>query len=93
MKNESHTFSKRYYIFRHDPTNTENDTVMYRSSTGWRENFDNAQLWASHARMTAKAKKLAAQLRDSPTTKNFRVVVGQVIVEVAGMFPLEVVDI
>jgi hypothetical protein len=92
MKNEHHSISKRYYIFRHIPATSEDspDTVMFRDPTGsWYKDFDKANLWADHDFVVKKAKELQAQLQRCTATEKYIVVIGQVTVEVNGMFPLE----
>lgn len=91
MKNEDNTNSRRYYIFSHQP-GSEEDTVLYRGATGdWHKDFDKANLWADHAFVTKKAKQLKRDLDSQPALGKFNVVIGQVKIEVNGMFPLELV--
>jgi len=92
MKNEDNTNSKRYYIFKHNPKITDKETVRFRESTGcWLEDFNKAHLWADHDFVVKKAKELKAQLRGCEATKDFNVCIGQVKIEVNGMFVIEVV--
>ena len=93
MKNIDNVHSKRYYIFKHDPTNTAADTVRYREATGsWYADFDKANLWADHAFAIKKAKELQAQLRGCEATEKFIVCIGQVDIAVNGFFAIEVAD-
>lgn len=93
MKNDINVKSKRYYIFRHDPTSAV-DTVMYRDSTGtWYADFDKAMLWANYDFTVKKAKELRKCMNSqSQIFKNFKVVIGQVNVEVNPFYPMVVVE-
>ena len=93
MKNVDNVHSERYYIFKHDPTKPDIDTVKYRESTGsWSFDFDRAMLWADYDFTVKKAKELARQLHSCVATKNYKVVIGQVKIEVSGQFPLVLIE-
>lgn len=93
MKNDINVNSKRYYIFRHDPTDAA-DTVMYRDSTGtWYADFGKAMLWSDYVFTVKKAKELRKIMDSQPQIfKNFKVVIGQVNIEVNAFYPMVVVD-
>ena len=89
MKNETHTHSKRYYIFRHVP-GSEEETVMYRDTTGsWYATFDKAALWADHDFVVKKAKKLKEVGNSNGVQHAY--CIGQVDIVINGLFVLEVV--
>lgn len=89
MKNEANALSKRYYIFRHVP-GSEEETVMYRDSTGsWYASFDKANLWADHDFVVKKAKDLKAIENSNGIQHNY--CIGQVKIEINGMFAPELV--
>lgn len=91
MKNEEHTTSKRYYIFRHDPKKPDQETVQYRDSTGsWYANFDKANLWSDYEFVVKKAKELKAR-QIGTGAAGYNVCIGQVTVTVSGMFNIVVV--
>mgnify|MGYP003609833274 CR=1 FL=1 len=94
MKNNDNVHSVRYYIFRHDPTNPEVDTVRYRESTGnWSANFSRAMLWSDYDFTVKKAKELRKCMDSQPQIfKQFKVVIGKVKLEVDGLFPMVVVE-
>lgn len=94
MKNDTNVNSVRYYIFRHDPSNQAEDTIMYRDSTGsWYADFNKAMLWADYDFTLKKAKELHMQLMSQPIIfKNFKVVIGKVNVAVDGFYPMVVVE-
>ena len=90
MKNEDLVNSVRYYIFKHNPTKPDEDTVLYRESTGsWLPNFDKAMLWADYDFVVKKAKELKKS--EYRWNKDYQFVIGQVKISINGMFPMEVV--
>ena len=66
---------------------------MYRDSTGtWYADFDKAMLWANYDFAVKKAKELRKIMDSQPQIfKNFKVVIGQVNIEVNAFYPMVVV--
>lgn len=90
MKNEELTNSVRYYIFKHNPSLPDEDTIKYRESTGsWVDDFDKAMLWADYGFAVKKAKEL--KKIEYQWDKDYQYVIGQVKISINGMFPMEVV--